>query len=223
MRTPYPIRTVLRGLFGLAVAMSCLGASGALAQDAGALRGPEAFADVADEAERSRALFVESGKVWLHARCVNCHPSGDQPLQGETGQARLHDPPVFRGRVNFGLPAMRCDSCHMADNVEHARVPGAPHWHLAPLSMAWEGKSLGHVCRQIQDPERNGGLTLEELHTHVAEDELVAWGWEPGPDREPAPGTQARFADLVRAWIDSGAHCPPEPMKSETSEKEAAR
>lgn len=216
MRTPTSIRSIL---LGSAAALLLLGALAVVAENGKPLQGPEAFADVDDEAERSRALFVESGKVWQHARCINCHPAGDQPLQGETGQARLHDPPVFRGRVNFGLPAMRCDSCHMEHNVEHARVPGAPHWHLAPSSMAWEGKSLGEICRQLKDEERNGGLSLEELHTHVADDELVAWGWEPGPGLEPAPGSQARFADLVRAWIDSGAHCPPvEPIEREKEE-----
>ena len=28
--------------------------------------------------------------------------------------------------------------------------------------------------------------------------------------RTSAPGTQAEFGALVKAWIDSGAHCPPE-------------
>jgi len=46
---------------------------------------------------------------------------------------------------------------------------------------------------------------------------LVAWGWEPGPGREPAPGDPQRFADLVKAWIATGAHCPEstDPIHSE--------
>jgi hypothetical protein len=43
-------------------------------QSAPPLRGPEAFRSITDPTERSRALFVEAGKVLLHPRCVNCHP-----------------------------------------------------------------------------------------------------------------------------------------------------
>ncbi len=28
--------------------------------------------------------------------------------------------------------------------------------------------------------------------------------------RTPAPGTQAAFAQLMRAWADAGAYCPPQ-------------
>jgi len=37
----------------------------------------------------------------------------------------------------------------------------------------------------------------------------VGWGWTPGHGRTPAPGTQKEFGDLIRAWIDNGAACPP--------------
>lgn len=43
---------------------------------------------------------------------------------------------------------------------------------------------------------------------HMAEDELVAWGWKPGGGREPAAGTQQDFGALVQAWAEAGAHCP---------------
>jgi hypothetical protein len=39
-------------------------------------------------------------------------------------------------------------------------------------------------------------------------DSLVGWAWPPGKGRTPAPGTQAEFGALMRAWADSGAHCP---------------
>jgi hypothetical protein len=32
----------------------------------------------------------------------------------------------------------------------------------------------------------------------------------PGGRRPPAPGTQAAFGALMRAWADSGARCPPD-------------
>jgi hypothetical protein len=87
-------------------------------------------------------------------------------------------------------------------------VPGHPRWALAPLSMAWEGKSLGEICRQIKDTDRNGGRDLALLHEHIAKDDLVAWGWKPGTSREPAPGSQDIAGQLTKAWIDSGAECP---------------
>jgi cytochrome c5 len=97
------------------------------------LAAPESFASIADEGQRSAAYFTELGKVLLNPRCVNCHPAGDRPRQGDL--ARLHQPPVERGADGFGVPGMRCSSCHQATNF--GRVPGHPDWHLAPLAMAW--------------------------------------------------------------------------------------
>ena len=101
------------------------------------------------------------------ARCVNCHPAGDRPLQGETH--RLHQPPVARGPDGFGTPAMRCATCHQSANFDPAGVPGHPHWHLAPSEMAWQNKSPGDICTQIKDPARNGGRSLQQILTHVAD------------------------------------------------------
>src|ERR1700758_671588 len=70
------------------------------------LAAPESFATIADSAARSAALFTEAGKVLTHPRCVNCHPAGDRPRQGDV--RRLHQPPVARGDDGFGVPAMRC-------------------------------------------------------------------------------------------------------------------
>jgi hypothetical protein len=171
------------------------------------LRPASEFASIADEAERSAALFVEAGKVLQHPRCVNCHPSGDSPLQGENGS--LHEPPVRRGLGGLGVVGMQCMTCHQDANFDPGRVPGAHPWALAPRKMAWEGLSLAEICAQVKDPQRNGARDLDALARHMAEDELVGWGWEPGADREPAPGSQEAFGELIRAWIDTGAVCPP--------------
>ena len=174
----------------------------------GGLRPPAAFAGIADRAKRSQALFVEASRVLLHARCVNCHPPDDVPRQGEA--SALHDPPVLRGKDDRGIPALGCATCHQDRNVEHARVPGAPDWHLAPPQMVWLGKSPAAICTQIKDPGRNGGRTLAMIQDHVAHDALVGWAWQPGAGRAPAPGTQAELGALVQAWIDTGAECPAE-------------
>ena len=170
------------------------------------LKAPASFASIGDRTERSRALFVEAGKVIQHPRCVNCHPVGDRPTQGN--DMHPHSPLVVRGADDKGAIGMRCTTCHQSANFDPSGVPGHPLWHVAPTSMAWQSKSLGQICEQIKDPGRNGGKTLAAIHHHMAHDSLVGWGWKPGAGRESAPGTQARFGALIKAWIDSGAACP---------------
>ena len=116
------------------------------------------FAVIADRGDRSRALFLEASRVFLHPRCANCHPNGDVPAQGM--QMTPHQPPVTRGPDNHGVVGMECTSCHQDRNLVQARVPGAPDWHLAPREMAWIGKSPRQICEQIKDPKRNGGKSL---------------------------------------------------------------
>ncbi len=164
----------------------------------------ESFSSIGDPAARSAAYFTELGKVLTSPRCLNCHPAGDRPRQGDA--ARLHQPPVEQGADGFGLPAMRCPICHQAANFSIA--PGNPIWHLAPREMAWEGKTISEICAQIKDPARNGNRPLETLVEHIGEDHLVGWAWAPGGGRKPAPGTQKEAGALVDAWVKTGAVCP---------------
>ena len=161
-----------------------------------------------DAVARSVELFREAGKVLQHPRCLNCHPVGERPTQ--TNTMRPHNPPIVRGADGHGPAGLPCSACHHAANYDAARVPGHPDWHLAPASMAWAGKSLGAICAQIKDPARNGGRDMASLLRHMSEDTLVGWAWSPGIGRTPAPGTQAEFGAVMRAWAQSGAHCPPE-------------
>ncbi|HUS63065.1 MAG TPA: Isoquinoline 1-oxidoreductase subunit [Kofleriaceae bacterium] len=169
------------------------------------LRAVSDFEVITDRAARSRALFLEASRVLLHPRCVNCHPDGDVPHQR---QLELHEPPVQRGPRDEGVPGMECATCHQDRNQPLTRVPGAPKWHLAPRQMAWVGKSPAYLCNQLKDPARNGGKSLAQIVEHSTHDALVGWGWAPGADREPAPGTQAQFGALTAAWVDTGAECP---------------
>ena len=198
------IATLLAG--ALTIVAVGMAVSAAQPDPAKTLRSVQAFASIADDQQRSLALFEEAGKVITHARCVNCHPAGDRPAQGD--DRRPHMPLVVRGVDNFGAVGMRCTTCHGPANFDAAGIPGNPQWHLAPIEMAWVGKSLGEICRQIKDPQRNGGKSMEELVHHMAEDSLVGWGWEPGVGREPAPGTKKEFGELIKAWSDTGAVCP---------------
>jgi hypothetical protein len=205
----------LRGaLFRAAVSgVIIVAATASRAQDQ-ELRAPAAFAGITDEAARSRALFGEAAKVIANPRCMNCHPASDRPLQGN--DKHPHYPPAARGDNGVGVPGNTCGACHMERNTPivvgvrapFESIPGHPRWGLAPIEMAWEGKSVGEVCQQIKDRNRNGGRDLTLLHEHLAHDDLVAWAWHPGPGRDPAPGTQERLGELIKAWIDTGAQCP---------------
>ena len=201
----------------IVIASLLLTAPGLTVAWADELATPQSFASITDCDARAAAIFTEAAKVMLHPRCANCHPAGDSPRQGD--DQMVHNPPVVRGPADEGVPGLLCTSCHQDRNLELARVPGAPKWHLAPKVMAWVGKKPPALCEQLKDPQRNGGKTLAQIVDHSAHDPLVGWGWDPGHGRTPAPGTQARFGALVAAWVEAGAGCPKEPAKAAGKEK----
>jgi hypothetical protein len=156
-------------------------------------------------------LYMQIDRVLSHPRCINCHPRDDTPKQGI--DQHVHSPPISRGPQDHGPLGLSCAACHSEANYDPARVPGAPNWHLAPASMAWEGKSAGELCRSLIDRSKNGNRDLQATVKHLTEDKLVAWGWEPGIDlngkpREPVPVPKAQFNATVVAWAKSGGACP---------------
>jgi hypothetical protein len=162
-----------------------------------------------DDAAASRAAFLAAYPVFMHPRCLNCHPAGDAPLQGE--DSRVHAQNVQRGPNGRGLYAMRCSSCHQDENVPGENMPpGSPDWRLPhPLiPRVFEGLSPRELASQLVDPRRNGGMTLEQLLHHVTEDPLVLYGWSPGDGRSTPPTTHAEFVRHVREWIERGAAIP---------------
>jgi hypothetical protein len=209
MRTSFVTAAIAAAMLLTAGAMwqPSLGQRPTVGPDAKTLRSVESFAGIADTQARSIALFQEAGKVLQHPRCLNCHPVGERPTQGN--DMHPHQPMAVRGAGGHGAVGMQCHTCHQTANYEPSGVPGHPQWHLAPASMAWQNRSLGAICQQLKDQQRNGGKTMAAMHEHMAHDSLVGWGWAPGGNREPAPGTQAQFGALIKAWIDSGAACPP--------------
>jgi hypothetical protein len=192
--------SVVAVLYCVVVAGSVAGS----AQPSNTLQPPSAFAGIRDPAERSRVIFAEAAKVLTHPRCMNCHPATDHVLQGN--DKHPHQPVATRQTP--------CVTCHtdrnftLHERASYRSIPGHPRWMAAPIEMACEGKSVGEICRQIKDPGRNGGRNLALLHEHLAHDDLVAWGWQPGDGRDPAPGSQALLGELIQAWIDTGAQCP---------------
>jgi hypothetical protein len=187
---------------------------------------PKAAGPVRDDAG-AREAFEAAYTVFMHPRCMNCHPAGDAPLQGD--DSRPHFYRVQRGPDGNGLPAMRCSNCHQAANQPGLHAPpGAPHpagdgapaaaggrpidprWHLpGPRTpLVFQGRTPGELCRQLRDRRRNGGLTREQLIRHVTEDTLVLWGWEPGEGRTSPPLSHDEFVREVTRWVDKGCGCP---------------
>jgi len=195
----------------MAVGLLAVAAIRPVTAQVASLKSVSAFSTIRDEDARSVALFVEAARVMTSPRCMNCHPPTRQPTQGDDLHA--HVPTMFSGPRDTGVPGLPCGSCHGPANAvtlasSIATIPGNPHWRLAPASMAWQGKSLRDICLQVQDPERNGRRSLSNLQQHMATDPLVGWAWHPGEGRAPAPGTQAQFGALIKAWIATGARCP---------------
>ncbi len=157
--------------------------------------------------------FDKMMQVLTHKRCVNCHPAGDRPRQGE--DSHYHNFGVQRGKDNHGVAALRCESCHHEENNEYSGVPGAPEWSLAPLAMQWEGLSRVEIAESMLDRKRNGNRSLEQIVEHLTEHELVLWAWEPGVDsegnpREAPPVPKDEYIAAVKEWAESGAVIPKE-------------
>lgn len=170
------------------------------------LRPVSSFAGITDPTARSAALFREASKVFLHPRCTNCHVTSKRPRRGDKQSA--HRPRVSGGKDGKGTSAMRCATCHSPGGVIRPGAPIVEGWRLAPVGAGWRKKSPREVCLQVRDKNRNGGMDLAMLQKHLATDKLIAWSWNPGANRAPAPGSKQAFLDLMKAWADSGAHCP---------------
>ena len=72
-------------------------------------------------AAESKAAFADAYRVFMHPRCMNCHPSGDAPLQGDN--STIHTMNVQRGPDGKGLFAMKCKNCHQDANLEGEHLP----------------------------------------------------------------------------------------------------
>src|SRR6476619_2967780 len=95
----------------------------------------------ADSTESVEA-FMQVYKVLMSPRCMNCHPSGDIPLQGDDNH--LHTMFPQRGKDGKGLYAMKCANCHQPENTPGLHTPpGNPNWHLpaTDMKLVFQGKT----------------------------------------------------------------------------------
>lgn len=153
-----------------------------------------------------KTAFLTVHRAFLDPRCRNCHPAGDAPLQGAEG--RPHAQNITRKSEKNGLP---CAACHRARNgTRPSSPPGAPNWHLPPPEhpMVFEGRTPNQLCLQLKEPKQTGGKDLAGLVEHVEKDPLVAWGWDPGPGREPVKVPHHQLVAAMKAWVAAGAPCP---------------
>lgn len=159
----------------------------------------------------SASAFLQVYKVLISPRCMNCHPKGDAPLQGDDNHVHAMD--VQRGEDGKGMYAMKCANCHQPANVPGPNMPpGNPNWHLPPadMPMVFEGKSPRQLALQLKDPKQNGHKTMQQLIHHVSKDTLVLWGWNPGGGRTLPPLKHAEFVKQFKAWVATGAVAPAE-------------
>ena len=164
-----------------------------------------------EEQVTDHSAYETMMKVLTHKRCVNCHPAGDRPRQGEG--SHIHNFNVQRGPDNHGVDGLKCATCHQEENNIYSGVPGAPDWSLAPIEMRWEGLTKSQIAKSILDRSINGNRSIEETVKHLTEHELVLWAWEPGVNangeaREPAPVPLDEYIAAVKEWAANGAVVP---------------
>lgn len=158
----------------------------------------------------SVTAFGDVYKVLMSPRCMNCHPAGDIPLQGDDNHLHLMLPK--RGKNGKGLYAMKCANCHQPTNTPGVHTPpGNPNWHLPPadMKMVFQGKTPAQLAKQLVDPAQNGHKTMQQLIAH-ASDTLVVGAWHPGEGRTLPPLSHAEFVKAWTTWLTKGAFAPKE-------------
>jgi len=158
------------------------------------------------EAE-SKAAFLEAYRVFMHPRCMNCHPSGDVPLVGD--DSHLHEQGVKRGPNGKGLYALKCANCHQEKTIPGEHMPpGNERWKLpsAKQKLIFQGKTPAQLALHFKDNKYTGFQDFkEDLLHHVEFDPLVKNSWTYWT---PPPLTHAAFVAKVREWIEKGAAIP---------------
>jgi hypothetical protein len=152
--------------------------------------------------------FEKVYTVLMSPRCMNCHPAGDVPLQGN--DSHLHAMLPKRGTDGKGVYAMKCMNCHQPTNTPGLHTPpGNPDWHLPPadMKMVFEGRSPFELAKQLVDPKQNGHKDIKKLIEH-ADDDLVLAGWNMGEGRTLPPLSHAEFKKAWITWLTTGAFAP---------------
>ncbi|UKT64282.1 hypothetical protein [Pedobacter mucosus] len=163
---------------------------------------------IRNDSVASVTAFKQVYAVLMSPRCMNCHPSGDIPLQGD--DSHIHAMLPKRGVEGKGVYAMKCSNCHQPTNTPGLHTPpGNPEWHLPPanMKMVFQGKTQNQLAKQLMNPKLNGNKDLKKLIAH-ADDGLVLAGWNPGEGRTLPPLSHAEFKKAWITWLTTGAYAP---------------
>jgi hypothetical protein len=211
-RSPIPAHTVV-----VAAAVALVACTHAASQSAAPAAVESRAADRVAPAD-GVASFAIVQQVLQHPRCMNCHPAGDRPLQGDDSHVHLQN--IQRGEDGHGPKGLSCSACHGSANPPasygaHTPPGVASGWHLPPpnMRMVFERVSAHDLCEQLKDPRRNGGKDMPAMLAHLSTD-LVVWGWSPGYGRAPVPIAHDRFVAAWSRWAAAGAPCPQAPTAS---------
>jgi hypothetical protein len=164
-------------------------------------------AEKKDSIESVKA-FIKVYKVLMSPRCMNCHPAGDAPLQGD--DSHIHTMNVVRGPDGKGMYAAKCSNCHQPANTPGQHTPpGNPKWQLPPsdMKMVFQGKTARQLALQIMNYNQNGHKNREQLIVH-ARDTLVKAAWNMGEGRVPPPMSYTAFVKVWDDWINNGGYAP---------------
>ncbi|HTB24044.1 MAG TPA: hypothetical protein VK711_01680 [Puia sp.] len=162
----------------------------------------------AKDSIESVKAFMKVYKVLMSPRCMNCHPAGDAPLQGDDNH--IHTMNVVRGPDGTGMYAAKCSNCHQPTNVPGLHTPpGNPKWQLPPanMKMVFQGRTPRQLALQIMNYNQNGHKNKEQLIEH-ARDTLVKAAWNMGEGRTPPPMDYSAFVAAWDNWVNKGGYAP---------------
>ena len=169
--------------------------------------------------EEGLAAWERIHEVVSHPRCANCHTGeSNRPMWSgpEFGKARPHGMNINAGLSRIGAETVTCQACHVTSTRPNDTPHAPPHtgmeWRLAPVEFVWFGVPEGEICRQMRNPDTNGGRDGAELVEHIPHDVemqgFIEWAFDPGGGREAAPGTLQEHLDDTVTWVAAGMPCP---------------
>ena len=155
---------------------------------------------------------VHRGRQGDHEPALHELPSGERP--SDPGQR--HAPasaPVTRGADGGGVPGNTCGACHMDRSVPifagqqttFQSMPGHPRWGLAPIEMAWEGKSAGRSAARSRTRSATAGA-ISHCCTSIWRT-TISWAGpgSRGPVAIPCPAPRSGWA----SWLRRGSTAAP--------------
>ncbi|MES2827474.1 MAG: hypothetical protein V4687_04950 [Bacteroidota bacterium] len=197
---------LIMGTLSLLIGIMAFGSDLARVEKAASTSNPALLKDSVKSVQAFKQVYA----VLMSPRCMNCHPAGDVPLQGD--DSHLHTMLPKRGKEGKGIFAMKCANCHQPTSTPGLHTPpGNPNWHLPPadMKMVFEGRSPYELAKQLVNPKQNGNKDIKKLIEH-ADDGLVLAGWNMGEGRTIPPLSHAEFKKAWITWLTTGAYAPQE-------------